>query len=500
MPKFPSLLLSMLMPMLLIVVGCLSPSKAFQLASPLQGITVKQHDISGTTRRWSTPPGPSGSDGGGDDEVLSKLIDKRSAIKRKKKPEDPLLEQLQQPFTAQDWEKPMELPTADGSSGEPLDLESMPQFKVPRPVRKSKQEEAADAAVAASGSQESKPDEDILSVDFLSEYKDENDFHVPNRLGFSTSGWGDPAQGFVAEGKLSKRMAKAGMYVAGDCQVVYNKLLQAGISLIETSSEHGKASRKQNLSAHDILARCVADYKTDATTPSLVESLPSSWLPPRPSAMRATAERSCERLKVDAVDIVQATKRIPLLAPIIASGLLQVVEAGSCNFVGVVGILQRSSLRRFADAVENRGGSLTSNAFEFSLTNLKNEAMIDHCKEMGVIPLILNPLDGGLASGVYTASNPNGGEVNGNAKFKFERLEKLQPLHSVLETVAERARTRVTREQRDLKERYRSKYGTPVSTAFPFSVVLCCVSTTSVRAATQLYQFLNLCVTAKGQH
>lgn len=99
--------------------------------------------------------------------------------------------------------------------------------------------------------------------------------------------------------------------------------------------------------------------------------------------------------------------------------------------------------------------------FEFSLTNRRadKKGLIDACKELGVIPLVRNPLNGGLASGKYTATNPSGGQAGGAAKFSFEKLEKLQPLHSVQQTIAERASTRVKREQRDLKDRYRARYG-----------------------------------------
>jgi aryl-alcohol dehydrogenase-like predicted oxidoreductase len=100
------------------------------------------------------------------------------------------------------------------------------------------------------------------------------------------------------------------------------------------------------------------------------------------------------------------------------------------------------------------------------LTNRKawKSGLIDACKEQGVIPLVRNPLDGGLASGRYTATNPSGGEAVGGgvlaAKYPFSKLEKLQPLHSVHEMVAERASTRVKREVRDMKERYKSaRYG-----------------------------------------
>jgi len=420
----------------LAAIGCQAPSSiAFAPPSSLQHQQVHQQESTITTTQiWSTP------DGSFDNDELSKLIGKRNQIKKNMKKEEP--------------PKEPELP-------EDLQDFDLGTLKTARPDRKSKNanEEAAEAAAAAR--RNSGADEAVLSIDYKAEYEDENDFHVPNRLGWSTAGWGEANKGFISQGKLTKRMIKAGMYVPGDCQMVYNKLVEGGINLIETSSVYGKAYRKQKLSAEDILGQSVAEYQADQNLPLIVESLPVSWLPPRGKSMQSTVDESCQRLKLDLVDIVQASKRIPLLSPFIANGLLSVAEAGSCTYVGVSGILQRSSLKRFADAVEKKGGILTSNSFEFSLTNLKNEAMIEHCKELGVLPLILNPLDGGLASGVYTASNPSGGGTGG-ARFKFETLEKLQPLHSVLETVAQRVQTRVKRELRDMQDRFRSRYGPPV--------------------------------------
>ncbi|CAB9498592.1 Potassium voltage-gated channel, shaker-related subfamily, beta member [Seminavis robusta] len=441
---------SMHRPLWLILASLSSIATAFVLPSPPLATTTSSTSSSSSCL-WSTPPGPSsgGSLGGGSssssdelsDDDISRLIGKRSQIKRKKK--ETMEEQEQSILEDLDLDD--------------IDMDNLPEFKTSRPVRKSKQQLEEEAAAADAAKRREEGEEPILSFDFAADYADENDFHVPNRLGFSTAGWGDVSKGYVVEGKLSKRMVKAGRYDKTTCTNVYTQLLAGGLVVVETSSTYGK---KSGVLAQDILASAMKAYKVDGAQPSIVESLPGGLLPPRPSAMASTAEASCERLKIDAVDIVQATKRIPLLSPILVKGLQQVVDAGSCNYVGVVGILQRSSLRRFADAMEAQGSSLTSNAFEFSLTNLKNEAMIDHCKEIGVIPFILNPLDGGLASGVYTATNPSGGEV-GNARFKFERLEKLSALHSMQETVAERARTRVAREQRDTKDRYRSRYGNP---------------------------------------
>lgn len=49
----------------------------------------------------------------------------------------------------------------------------------------------------------------------------------------------------------------------------------------------------------------------------------------------------------------------------------------------------------------------------------------------GVIPLAHTPLAKGLATGVYTASNPTGG-ATGLPKYNFEDLMPLSPIHTAL--------------------------------------------------------------------
>jgi aryl-alcohol dehydrogenase-like predicted oxidoreductase len=138
-----------------------------------------------------------------------------------------------------------------------------------------------------------------------------------------------------------------------------------------------------------------------------------------------------------------------------------VIDQATVNYVGVQDI-SPLRMRRLIGKLEAQGLTLTTNSFEFSLTNRKKEKWITSCKALGVVPLIRNPLGSGLASGQYTASNPSGGLAStGGAKFSFQTLEKLQPLHSVLDSVAERVKTRLTREKRDLQERYRGRKGPP---------------------------------------
>lgn len=49
----------------------------------------------------------------------------------------------------------------------------------------------------------------------------------------------------------------------------------------------------------------------------------------------------------------------------------------------------------------------------------------------GVVPLAHTPLAKGLATGLYTASNPTGGKM-GAPKYNFQDLMPLAPIHTAL--------------------------------------------------------------------
>ena len=79
-----------------------------------------------------------------------------------------------------------------------------------------------------------------------------------------------------------------------------------------------------------------------------------------------------------------------------------------------------------------------------------------------MIPIARDPLGGGLASGVYTSSNPTGGQT-GSQPFDFKTLDKYSTLHDVLATVQQKVQKRLEKENNALKDK-RSRYnGSPVS-------------------------------------
>jgi aryl-alcohol dehydrogenase-like predicted oxidoreductase len=415
-----------------------------------------------------------GSGGGGaevDSDELSKLISRRSQIKRKKRDDLAAEADGLAPAT-----------TASGETLMDVNLDALPEFKTERPIRQRgrrrfSDEDGADGEEGDDGDDASSEDggtgtkgssTSLPIVDFRADYDGENDFHVPNRMGASTKAWGDPKLNFAAGGKkLSKGDIKAGRFVAGDVQLAHAKLLEGGITLFETSPAYGAASRSASLSSEDILKRCLEDVGESLPETMLVETLsvtsllqsltsPSTYMPNR-------LEESLGRLGgLSTIELFQAPATATLFSSrLLAAGLAAAVESGQCNHAGVTGVTSPSKLRRIQRKLEARDVVLTSNMFEFSLTNRRNERMIGACKSIGVIPFASNPLDDGLSSGVFTAANPSGGQVNPSRKFTFQQLEKLQPLHSVLETISDRVRTRVVRELRETQDRYRPRYGPP---------------------------------------
>jgi len=219
---------------------------------------------------------------------------------------------------------------------------------------------------------------------------------------------------------------------------------------------------KMELSGEDILARCIKEYKESNASPLVVNTFPNQLWQRTSNSLTSALTASCEKMDVADVEVYQ-TKNIGWLpSGGIIKGMADVVlEQGISNYVGVVNV-SPLRMRRLNNKLEKLELSLTTNTFEFSLTNRKKEKWINACKMLGVIPLIKNPLGSGLASGQYTATNPSGGLVSNDAKpFSFKTLEKYQPLHSVLESVAERVRTRVIRESRDVQDKKLGRKGKP---------------------------------------
>lgn len=398
----------------------------------------------------------SNSQGSDSEDELSKLIGKRNQIKRKR---------------VEDMEAQIEHMAESLEPVVDFDLSSLPELKTTRTARPDR--EAEKEMDKKEMERQRKELEELASiVDFMADYDDENDFHIPNRIGITTAAWGDVSQDFVlttgkGDRKLPKNLIKAGKFVAGDVLLAHRTSLMGGISLVETSPAYGAASSKQKQAASDLVQQCLEAARSEVmpdTLLSLSAQTTAPWkrvlLPWRPSQIVSDLETQLAGLDMEMLELFTLPKSRLVPSIIVAKALAAAAESGLCQYVGVEGVTRLSTLRSLKQKLEEKDVSLTSNSFEFSLTNRKHAAMIDACKALGVIPFIRNPLDNGLASGVFTAANPSGGQAStARGKFSFKQLEKVQPLHSVLETVAQKVETRVRREASSLKDKYRLREG-----------------------------------------
>eukprot|EP00559_Dactyliosolen_fragilissimus_P001217 CAMPEP_0184865510 /NCGR_PEP_ID=MMETSP0580-20130426/18348_1 /TAXON_ID=1118495 /ORGANISM="Dactyliosolen fragilissimus" /LENGTH=521 /DNA_ID=CAMNT_0027364745 /DNA_START=254 /DNA_END=1819 /DNA_ORIENTATION=- len=357
----------------------------------------------------------------------------------------------------------------EGKTG--MDMFEMPEFKTKRPDRISKTDEIYDKGRDTSGSSSDKNAEDKF-IDFQAEYEDENEFHVPNRIGFGTMAWGDTTLGFKDGKKLKKKEKKAGKFLPGDLQVAYNKLLEHGITLMDTSELYGLAGRKKSLSSEQIIGTCLEENSGE--NPIVCTTMSNPWKHMKSGAgglrlgkggILSAIESSLERIGTGSIDLYQVPPRMFYLGTpgTVADALCDAVDAGLIDHIGVTNMNNKNSMERFANKLSKRGHSLTSNQFEFSLINRKawKSGLIAACKELGVVPIAHTPLGGGLASGVYTATNPTGGKVSaGKQPYDFDTLDKYSTLHTMLETVQNKVKSRLELENKQTMDR-RSRYNGP---------------------------------------
>mmetsp|Transcript_9422 Transcript_9422/g.21258 ORF Transcript_9422/g.21258 Transcript_9422/m.21258 type:complete len:547 (+) Transcript_9422:186-1826(+) len=289
-----------------------------------------------------------------------------------------------------------------------------------------------------------------LFVDWTEDYEDENEFHIPNRIGFSTVDWGNGKAGFVS-GKLKKKERKMGKFNKSDLKKAYEKLQQNGISFVETSESYPLAEAFLNKFNEE------CDYGNNDQGPLVASTFPNPWkhalksrsLPRRGAkAIMAAAEESCDRMGISSMSLYQIQNPWYYVggSSALAEGMLDVVADDHSRYAGCVD-MSLTKLAKLQRKLRAQGEFVATNQFEFSLTNRKSLAMIEACKKMGITPVCTNVLDGGLATGKYTSYNPTGGEVSkgegDTGPYAVRKLEKLDVLFKVQNSLREKVNQRI---------------------------------------------------------
>lgn len=199
---------------------------------------------------------------------------------------------------------------------------------------------------------------------------DENDLHIPNRIGFGTQCWGDTSRGFTSERKMTKKMAKEGkLFNPGDLISAYHTLIDGGITFVDTSEAYGG-----ELSAEQIIAMCCNDEQSSSFTntpilaskydPRGANNLLRRFLGLASSTVVRAIRSTCDRLEANSIDLYQIDVAQPTLyvggKQSLASGLAKAVDLGLCNHVGVCNMNARQMKSMFRK-LESVGVPLVSN-------------------------------------------------------------------------------------------------------------------------------------------
>ncbi len=162
------------------------------------------------------------------------------------------------------------------------------------------------------------------------------------------------------------------------------------------------------------------------------------------------AEASCDRLGIPSMRLYQIENPWYYLGggtSALSEGMLDVISDDHARYVGCVNYKSLSKLAKLQRKMRGQGEFVATNQFEFSLTDRKNMFMIEACRKIGITPICTNVLDGGLATGKYTSTNPTGGEVSKGegdiGPFPVSKLGKLDALFRVQDDMREKINSRI---------------------------------------------------------
>jgi len=169
------------------------------------------------------------------------------------------------------------------------------------------------------------------------------------------------------------------------------------------------------------------------------------------SSIVSGAEKSCEELGISSLSLYRIANPGPSFfysMNSLADGMLDVISDDHSRYVGCVNFHNVNRLVELQRLLKLKGGEyISTNEFDFSITDRKYMGLIMACKKLGITPLCTNVLDDGLATGRYTSTNPTGGEVSMKegdlGPYSVRKLEKLDVLFRTQESLREKINRRI---------------------------------------------------------
>ncbi len=203
--------------------------------------------------------------------------------------------------------------------------------------------------------------------------------------------------------------------------------LNEGIRFVDTAEVYGSGRSE----------RLLGEFLKQTDQPILVATkyAPYPWRFGKNALVRAL-KASLERIGVESVDLYQIHfPGILMSTDTMMEGLAECVKSGMARTVGVSNFGQTRMLAAYS-ALARQNIPLASNQVHYSLLRreVEKNGTLARCKELGIRLIAYSPLEQGLLTGRYTASNPPSGV---RASQYTRLLPKIQPLIKLITEIGQ---------------------------------------------------------------
>ena len=216
-------------------------------------------------------------------------------------------------------------------------------------------------------------------------------------------------------------------YGDDDVQKAFQVSVNEGIRFIDTAEVYGNGRSE----------RLLAEFLKKTDQPILVATkfFPFPWRFGKKTLVRAL-KASLERIGVESVDLYQIHwPSVTMSTDLLMEGLVECVKSGMARTVGVSNFGQTRMLAAYS-ALARHNVPLASNQVHYSLLNrgAEKKGVLARCKELGIRMIAYSPLEQGLLTGKYNASNPPTGTRGGQY---IRLLPKIQPLIKLMTEIGQ---------------------------------------------------------------
>jgi len=178
--------------------------------------------------------------------------------------------------------------------------------------------------------------------------------------------------------------------------------ISEGIRFVDTAEVYGSGRSE----------RLLGDFLKQTEQPILIATkyAPYPWRFGKNALVRAL-KASLERIGVESVDLYQVHfPGITMGTDTLMEGLAECVKSGMARTVGVSNFGQTRMLAAYS-ALARQNIPLASNQVHYSLLRreVEKDGTLARCQELGIRLIAYSPLEQGLLTGRYTASNPPSG-------------------------------------------------------------------------------------------